>query len=982
MRSLDYKESILTRDDTITSVEGRYGQIFFPKSNDIIANSLKEYGEWAQCEVDVLLKFIARGDVVLDGGACFGTHSRAFASKVGAEGKVLSFEPSPKNFPILKHNASVPKSGNIVVYQMALGAAEGNAASVQVDAENMGASKVQSLKVDAEDTQSIVRVTTIDALGLDRVSFIKLDLEGEELSALSGATQTLDKHRPIVFTETNNVEESARVFLFMKNMGYFCFGVNSSAFNPQNFAGSKHDMLPGASENGFLFIHSSASSSFEPRIDSLNLPSIETLDDIVLLMLHQRQYSEATLRQSTSAQVLEVPDVIGKGGISAQIDEIIKAYEKKLEDERADRAQVLKLRDDERIEFEQNLLVEKKRLSAEKKKNADHIAQVGAEILALRDDCARATDLHKDAIKLSKKVRKLPFSIFFKVSQKYRRLTRRISRSVDLPDQISNRIGSILHILDLGDGPISQPDNLSDTIRPYFDADFYLATYAGVKEANIDPLDHYISHGWKEGRDPTPDFSTSYYLAMNSDVVKLGVNPFWHYITSGKKEGRAARHPGGHLAERLHKNQVLENDVLSWDRGPYTGVVLSADDLTAILSSFIAEGRDRFIVSFSQDNYRKNSGGVQFCIHREELMSCGRNTNYLNLNPWQSLPRLAHSEDDPDSLMELVVNGKQIGAGRISDIIKSVAATKERASDIQVVIHHLLGHSPENVALLIEAAGRKDCRLWLHDFFTICPSYTLLRNSVVYCGAPNITSNACTLCKFGVERHEHSKRIRAFFEAIDVHVLSPSRVTKDLWQERSGLKAASLQVVPHMELSWVARDTVLPISQKAITIGFIGAPVPHKGWDVFASLVKRFGSNRAYRFVILGLSSSPISGVHHVKAHTTGESPDAMIEAVKAEECDFILHWALWPETFSLSTYEAMAAGAYVITNAVSGNVAASVRDYGTGIVLENEDALLRFFEGSDVDKMVQVIRKKRSREDVLHRLSRMTHDVLEPAKH
>ena len=126
----------------ITSVEGRYGRIFIPDINDTIANSLREYGEWAQCEIDVLLKFISRGDVVIDGGACFGTHSRAFASKVGAEGKVLSFEPSPRNYDLLSKNASASSVANISTFKLALGEVELTAVSVEVDPINGGATKV------------------------------------------------------------------------------------------------------------------------------------------------------------------------------------------------------------------------------------------------------------------------------------------------------------------------------------------------------------------------------------------------------------------------------------------------------------------------------------------------------------------------------------------------------------------------------------------------------------------------------------------------------------------------------------------------------------------------------------------------------------------------------------------------------------------------------------------------------------------------
>lgn len=59
-----------------------------------------------------------------------------------------------------------------------------------------------------------------------------------------------------------------------------------------------------------------------------------------------------------------------------------------------------------------------------------------------------------------------------------------------------------------------------------------------------------------------------------------------------------------------------------------------------------------------------------------------------------------------------------------------------------------------------------------------------------------------------------------------------------------------------------------------------------------------------------------------------------MIRALADRRVDFVLHWASCAETFSFSTHEALAAGAYVLTNAGSGNVAATVRRLDRGAVL------------------------------------------------
>ncbi|ACA20756.1 conserved hypothetical protein [Methylobacterium sp. 4-46] len=72
-----------------------------------------------------------------------------------------------------------------------------------------------------------------------------------------------------------------------------------------------------------------------------------------------------------------------------------------------------------------------------------------------------------------------------------------------------------------------------------FDPVFYLATYPDVAEHGCDPLEHYLTFGWKEGRDPSAQFSTSGYLSANPDVAEAGINPLVHYRMHGLAEGRS-----------------------------------------------------------------------------------------------------------------------------------------------------------------------------------------------------------------------------------------------------------------------------------------------------------------------------------------------------------------------------------------------------------------------------------------------------------
>jgi hypothetical protein len=74
---------------------------------------------------------------------------------------------------------------------------------------------------------------------------------------------------------------------------------------------------------------------------------------------------------------------------------------------------------------------------------------------------------------------------------------------------------------------------------PGFDPKFYLAAYPDVAAQSVDPLEHYMNIGWREGRNPCAHFSTTGYLLANPDVRAAGTNPLVHFLEHGIIEGRA-----------------------------------------------------------------------------------------------------------------------------------------------------------------------------------------------------------------------------------------------------------------------------------------------------------------------------------------------------------------------------------------------------------------------------------------------------------
>ena len=94
---------------------------------------------------------------------------------------------------------------------------------------------------------------------------------------------------------------------------------------------------------------------------------------------------------------------------------------------------------------------------------------------------------------------------------------------------------------------------------PLFDAKWYLEHNPDVAAAKADPVEHYLTIGWKEDRPTTPYFDGKAYLQMYPDVAEADMNPLAHYELFGKKEGRKSNKKCG--AVSLPKNTEPRKDV-------------------------------------------------------------------------------------------------------------------------------------------------------------------------------------------------------------------------------------------------------------------------------------------------------------------------------------------------------------------------------------------------------------------------------------
>lgn len=233
----------------------RYGKMLYNINDYPIGRSIKEYGEWCQGEIDLLEKIVRPGMTVIDAGANVGTHSLAFASMVGKDGRVLAFEPQRLIFHQLAGNVALNSIENIWCHYSAISDEHGFIKVGQLDFEklyNFGALQIETNT--SMDKFENVPITIIDDLELDSCHLIKADVEGMEEKALRGAYNTIIKFKPFLYIEDERPEKTESLISYIKSLGYELYKHLTPSFNPNNYKGNTQDLLGGYVSTNILCI--------------------------------------------------------------------------------------------------------------------------------------------------------------------------------------------------------------------------------------------------------------------------------------------------------------------------------------------------------------------------------------------------------------------------------------------------------------------------------------------------------------------------------------------------------------------------------------------------------------------------------------------------------------------------------------------------------------------------------------------------------
>lgn len=207
---------------------------------------------------------------MIDIGAHIGTFSLMMSRYISSGSHIYSFEPvygkilemnikqnnledKIKTFDIGLSNKSEKFTGFVMDFFQKV---------------NYGFTQIINLEKANEDSQLIINVETLDSFNIENVSFIKLDVEGNERNVLEGSINTILKNLPTILIEIwctsensiNNYKKEEKlpeikkqfdVFDFLFNLGYICIPVSPSS-------------------DDFLFIHYTKKEILNKIINNLN----------------------------------------------------------------------------------------------------------------------------------------------------------------------------------------------------------------------------------------------------------------------------------------------------------------------------------------------------------------------------------------------------------------------------------------------------------------------------------------------------------------------------------------------------------------------------------------------------------------------------------------------------------------------------------------------------------------------------------------
>jgi FkbM family methyltransferase len=171
-----------------------------------IDQQIIQNGEFEPMSTAVINRFVMPGDTVLDIGANIGYYTVMFSNLVGDAGKVVAFEPTNHYLETLHRNIEVNRLKNVEVLNIGL---SNKICEMVIDIGPSSATLHSPIGFDKVLSKETIRLTTLTEYArkyrVDKIDFIKIDIDGHEPIFFEGAWPVLDRLSPVILCEVSHL---------------------------------------------------------------------------------------------------------------------------------------------------------------------------------------------------------------------------------------------------------------------------------------------------------------------------------------------------------------------------------------------------------------------------------------------------------------------------------------------------------------------------------------------------------------------------------------------------------------------------------------------------------------------------------------------------------------------------------------------------------------------------------------------------------
>tara|TARA_R110000744_G_scaffold110555_1_gene208491 strand:- start:2161 stop:3276 length:1116 start_codon:yes stop_codon:yes gene_type:complete len=169
--------------------------------NCIISDCIRRGYKWEEHQHNLAHKYLNSESVVVEVGAHIGTLT-VILSKLSKN--VHSYEPLKQSYDLLNKNLLLNNCKNVKTYQKGVGDEIGNTKVGFISDGNCGATILSGGAVQKHwynKTDIDVDLITLDSLKLDRLDYLKIDVEGYEEKVIKGGLKLINKYKPVIVME-------------------------------------------------------------------------------------------------------------------------------------------------------------------------------------------------------------------------------------------------------------------------------------------------------------------------------------------------------------------------------------------------------------------------------------------------------------------------------------------------------------------------------------------------------------------------------------------------------------------------------------------------------------------------------------------------------------------------------------------------------------------------------------------------------------